>query len=41
MASEDPEIKMPELPSLLADDFGVELIEAWITQMPGEPCQAE
>ncbi len=38
MASEDPEVKMPELPSLLADDFGVQLIEAWITQMPGEPC---
>ena len=41
MASEDPEIKMPELPNLLADDFGVELIEAWITQMPGDPCEAE
>jgi uncharacterized repeat protein (TIGR03806 family) len=39
MASEDPEIKMPELPSLLADDFGVELIEQWITEMPGEPCE--
>ncbi len=41
MASEDPEVKMPELPNLLADDFGVELIEAWITQMPGEPCEVE
>lgn len=39
MASENPEIKMPELPSLLADDFGVELIEAWIAQMPDEPCE--
>ncbi|MBV1857368.1 MAG: hypothetical protein KUG77_03075 [Nannocystaceae bacterium] len=39
MASEDPEVKMPELPSLLADDFGVQLIEAWITQMPEDPCE--
>lgn len=39
MASEDPEIKMPELPSLLADDFGVQLIEEWITQMPGDNCE--
>ncbi len=39
MASEDPEVKMPELPSLLADDFGVELIEEWITQLPGDPCE--
>ncbi len=39
MASEDPEIKMPELPSLFADDFGVQLIEAWITQMPGDDCE--
>lgn len=39
MASEDPEIKMPELPSLLADDFGVELIEAWISEMPGSDCE--
>ena len=39
MASEDPEVKMPELPSLLADDFGVALIEAWITEMPNEDCE--
>ena len=39
MASEDPEVKMPELPSLLADDFGVALIEEWITEMPGEDCE--
>lgn len=39
MASEDPEIKMPELPSLLADDFGVELIEAWISELPGGDCE--
>lgn len=39
MASEDPEIKMPELPNLQADDFGVQLIEQWITALPGEPCE--
>lgn len=39
MASEDPEVKMPELPNLLADRFGVELIEQWITELPGEPCE--
>jgi uncharacterized repeat protein (TIGR03806 family) len=38
MASEDPEIKMPELPSLLADPFGVGLIEDWIRGMPAEDC---
>ena len=39
MASEDPEIKMPEQPNLLADAFGVGLIEQWITELPGEPCE--
>lgn len=38
MASEDPEIKMPELPSLLSDPFGVALIEEWIRDMPAEAC---
>jgi uncharacterized repeat protein (TIGR03806 family) len=38
MASTDPEIKMPELPSLLADDFGVDLITEWITAMPERDC---
>ncbi len=38
MASTDPEIKMPELPSLLADDFGVDLITEWITSMPERDC---
>lgn len=38
MASTDPEIKMPELPSLLADDFGVELISEWIEAMPEQDC---
>lgn len=41
MASEDPEVKMPELPSLLADDFGVVLIEEWITAMPPDPACEE
>ncbi len=39
MASEDPAIKMPELPNLLADEFGVGLIEQWITELPGEGCE--
>jgi len=38
MASTDPEIKMPELPSLLADDFGVQLISEWIAAMPEQDC---
>lgn len=40
MASTDPEIKMPELPSLLADDFGVDLITEWIAAMPERDCNA-
>jgi uncharacterized repeat protein (TIGR03806 family) len=39
MASTDPEIKMPELPSLLADDFGVDLISEWIAAMPERDCE--
>lgn len=38
MASTDPAIKMPELPSLLSDAFGVELITEWIAAMPGDGC---
>jgi uncharacterized repeat protein (TIGR03806 family) len=38
MASTDPEIKMPELPSLLADDFGVDLVSEWIAAMPERDC---
>jgi uncharacterized repeat protein (TIGR03806 family) len=38
MSTTDPEIKMPELPSLLSDDFGVELITAWIAAMPPNDC---
>jgi uncharacterized repeat protein (TIGR03806 family) len=38
MASTDPEIKMPELPSLLSDRAGVELITEWIAAMPPDDC---
>lgn len=38
MESTDPEIKMPELPSLLADDFGAQLISEWIAASPLPPC---
>lgn len=39
MASTDPAVKMPEVPNLLSDAFGVELVEAWIAALPGEPCE--
>ncbi len=39
MASVDPDIKMPELPSLLADEFGVALITEWIAAMPAPSCE--
>ncbi len=38
MASTDPEIKMPELPTQLADDFGVQLISEWIRAMSPTGC---
>lgn len=38
MSTTDPEIKMPELPSLLADEFGTDLISAWIAAMPPNDC---
>jgi uncharacterized repeat protein (TIGR03806 family) len=38
MATTDPEIKMPELPSLLSDDFGTDLITEWIAAMPADDC---
>lgn len=34
MASTDPELKMPELPTLTSDAQGTELIRQWITAMP-------
>jgi uncharacterized repeat protein (TIGR03806 family) len=39
MQSTDPEIKMPELPNLLPDDRGVELITEWIAAMEPQGCQ--
>lgn len=41
LKSADPGIKMPELPSLLPDQRGVELISAWIAAMPPDDCAAE
>ncbi len=38
MESEEPGIKMPELPSVLHDEQGVRLIRAWIAAMPAETC---
>ncbi len=38
MNSTVPDIKMPELPNLVVDTFGVELISEWIASMPPEPC---
>lgn len=39
MRTTDPEIKMPELPSLLADDFGADLVSEWIAGMTEPPCE--
>ena len=38
MSSVDPEIKMPEIPNLVADQQGVALIESWIAAMPPVAC---
>jgi uncharacterized repeat protein (TIGR03806 family) len=38
MASSDPEIKMPELPTVTSDADGTALIRAWIAAMPPESC---
>lgn len=38
MSSVDPEIKMPELPNLVSDSKGVELISAWIKGMEPKGC---
>ena len=38
MSSVDPEIKMPEIPNLIADQQGVALIQAWIAEMPPVAC---
>jgi len=39
MSSTDPEIKMPEIPNLLPDKAGVQLISEWIASLPLPPCQ--
>ncbi len=39
MASTDPELKMPELPTQTADLFGVDLISAWIDSMDPSECE--
>ncbi|MCB9531254.1 MAG: hypothetical protein H6700_05770 [Myxococcales bacterium] len=38
MASLDPEARMPELPSRLRDELGIELVRAWIAGLDGDPC---
>lgn len=40
MESTDPEIKMPELPSVLADMTGASLIREWIASMAPVDCSA-
>lgn len=40
MASDEPGIKMPELPAVLVHDAGVELITEWIAAMPPRECGA-
>ncbi len=37
--STDPEIKMPEMPTQLADERGAALIEEWIAAMPPDDCR--
>lgn len=41
MASDEPEIKMPELPTLLPHDEGVQLVSDWIAAMPPASCTPE
>lgn len=38
MASSDPEIKMPEMPTVTSDRAGTQLIRDWIAAMPSAPC---
>ena len=38
MRSTDPEIKMPELPNLLPDARGAEVVSAWIAAMQPPGC---
>ncbi len=39
MGSTDPEIKMPEIPNLLPDKAGIQLISEWIASLQLPPCQ--
>lgn len=39
MASTDPELKMPELPTVTSDAAGTQLIRDWIAAMPAKPCR--
>lgn len=41
MKSNDPEIKMPELPLRTVDEFGVEVVSEWIAQMEPRECGEE
>ncbi|MCA9690203.1 MAG: hypothetical protein KC636_11380 [Myxococcales bacterium] len=38
MGSLDPEVKMPELPNLVIDEFGAGLVKDWIASMPVQVC---
>ena len=38
MASTDPKIKMPELPTVTSDKQGTQLIRDWIASLPADPC---
>ena len=38
MESTNPEVKMPEIPNRFPHDSGVELIRAWISNMPEQDC---
>ncbi len=39
MNSTDPAVRMPELPSRLVDNYGVELVVDWIASMEGDGCE--
>lgn len=39
MESNDPEIKMPELPITTVDEFGVDLVREWIAEMEPPGCE--
>ena len=39
MRSTDPELKMPEMPTQLADREGADLVAAWIASMPPDDCR--